>query len=315
MDKFIKTCRSAPRITSMAEFFKQTAAGVNNAPCRAITADTRMFTSSSQTEFSKLLLRNSGAFVKHYFASIPYSLEEECRLGTSVLNIAKRYPAPLNVYCLGMAEGAMARTISQLSNGKINTLTTSPTAANEKTFYENGTSPNAYFICTPFFELPNYLKNNEYEIFSGGFDIIIEDTTFQMYSPDRDSQIGFVKRLLKKDGLFILTEKFRCENREEYEAREEQKDKSYKRRFFNDNQLNIKREVILNKMADYEVTLAEMQKALDNYFTYKAIYWNSGNFYSVVASSSKEKFECFLKLLGKECIPFEYVYQDLPVYL
>lgn len=167
-----------------------------------------MFTNPSQTEFSKLLLRNSGAFVKHYFASIPYSLEEECRLGTTVLNIAKRYPAPLNVYCLGMAEGAMARTISQLSNGKINTLTTSPTAANEKTFYENGTSSNAYFICTPFFELPNYLKNKEYEIFSGGFDIIIEDTTFQMYSPDRDSQIGFVKRLLKKTVYLSLLKSF-----------------------------------------------------------------------------------------------------------
>lgn len=79
--------------------------------------------------------------------------------------------------------------------------------------------------------------------------------------------------------------------------------------------MNIKREVILNKMVGNEVTLAEMQKALDNFFTYKAIYWNSVNFYSVVASLSKEKFEYFLKLLGKECITFEYVYQDLPVYL
>jgi len=90
----------------------------------------------------------------HYFTSIPYSLEEESRLGTTVLNIAKRYLATLNVYFLGMAEGAMARTISQLSNGKINTLTTSPTEANEKTFYENGTSPNAYFI---YHDLPVHL--------------------------------------------------------------------------------------------------------------------------------------------------------------
>ncbi len=208
MEKFIKTCRSAPRVTSMAEFFKQTAAGENNAPYRSITADTRMFTNPSQTEFSKLLLRNSGAFVKHYFASIPYSLEEECRLGTAILNMAKRYSAPFNVYCLGMAEGAMARTISQLSNGKINTLTTSPTAANEKTFYENGTSPNAYFLCKPFFELPKYLTNKEYEIFSGGFDIIIEDTTFQMYSPDRSAQIGFVKRLLKMMGYLSSLKNF-----------------------------------------------------------------------------------------------------------
>lgn len=115
MDEFIKACRTAPRITSMSEFFKQ------NAPCRAIIADTRMFTSTSQTEttiiFSKLLLRNSGVFVKHYFASIPYSLEEECRLGATILTIAKKYNSPLNIFLLGMAEGAMARTISQFSDG------------------------------------------------------------------------------------------------------------------------------------------------------------------------------------------------------
>lgn len=40
----------------------------------------------------------------------------------------------LNTWCLGMAEGAMARTISELSKGNIQTLTTSPTKENEHAF-------------------------------------------------------------------------------------------------------------------------------------------------------------------------------------
>lgn len=315
MDDFIKSCKTAPRITSMADFFKQTASGKENIPCRTPAADTRLFSNDFQIQFSKALLRNSGAFVKHYFSSIPYSLEEECRLGTTILNLARLYPEPFQVYCLGMAEGAMARTISQLSDGKVSTLTTSPTAANEQTFYENGVIPNAYFICTPFFELPQHLNTPEYKHFASGFDIIVEDTTFQMYSPDRASQINFVKRLLKDDGIFIFTEKFRHEDAAEYEARETQKDKSYKRRFFTEEQQNVKRNAVLNTMNSNEVTTSEMAEALAPHFAYKAIYWNSGNFQSIIATNSNEKFQRFLMLLGRECIPFEYVYRELPVFL
>ncbi|MDK6918944.1 hypothetical protein QP269_25240, partial [Escherichia coli] len=84
-----------------------------------------------------------------------------------------------------MAEGAMARTISELSKGNIQTLTTSPTKENEHAFFKYGSSENAYFICTPFFLLEERLKNSNLKQFNQGFDIIIEDTTFQMYSPNR----------------------------------------------------------------------------------------------------------------------------------
>ncbi|HDX8709345.1 TPA: hypothetical protein RQO21_001744 [Klebsiella michiganensis] len=314
MKDFIRSCEAAPRITSMSDFFSQTAAGKRNQPIREPDADQRLFETQKQCQFSKQLLLNSGPFVKHYFSSIPYSLEEECRLGTTIINFAEAYRPPFTVYCLGMAEGAMARTITQLSNGHVTTLTTSPTASNEASFYSNGTIPGAHFVCTPFFRLPRHLLEEKHAVFTDGFDIIIEDTTFQMYSSDRDLQIGFVSQFLKPGGLFIFTEKFSCDA-DEYSARERQKDNSYKRRFFTDSQLDAKRLAVLDTMAGNEVSLSEMKTALDKHFGYKVIYWNSGNFYSIVASSSKPNIERFLSLLGKACIPFEYIYCDLPEYL
>ncbi|MBN3116827.1 hypothetical protein H4F46_18235 [Pectobacterium brasiliense] len=315
MDDFIKSCKKAPRINAMANFFSNTASGENNRPYKDVEPDTRLFCNKEIEHFSQQLINNSGSFVKHYFASIPYSLEEECRLGNAIINFARKNSKKINVYCLGMAEGAMARTISQESGEMITTLTTSPTAANELSFYKNHTPKNAYFICTPFFMVDKKLtEDKKYTVFNDGFDIIIEDTTFQMYSPDRDAQIKFTIKLLKKDGLFIFTEKFKCDE-DEYNAREIQKDMSFKRRFFTETQLDSKRNDVLRVMSTNEVTIEEMKETLDKYFKYKAIYWNSGNFYSIVASSSESKIKQFLSLFSTPCIPSEYVYCDLPKYL
>lgn len=193
MNNFINECISAPRINGMAEFFSSTASGEKHKPFRLVEIDDRLFHSYDYIKFAKHLTKNSGPFVNHYFCSIPYSKEEECRLGTTVIKYAITLNKKLNTWCLGMAEGAMARTISELSKGNIQTLTTSPTKENEHAFFKYGSSENAYFICTPFFLLEERLKNSNLKQFNQGFDIIIEDTTFQMYSPNRSGQINHVK--------------------------------------------------------------------------------------------------------------------------
>ena len=78
-----------------------------------------------------------------------------------------------------------------------------------------------------FFLLEERLKNSNLKQFNQGFDIIIEDTTFQMYSPNRSGQINHVKRPLNNDGIFIFTEKHSSEH-DEYQKREIQKDYSFK---------------------------------------------------------------------------------------
>ncbi|WP_251124721.1 conjugal transfer protein TraD [Escherichia coli] len=115
----------------MEEFFSSTASGEKHKPFRLVEIDERLFHSYDYIKFGKNLTKNSGPFVNHYFCSIPYSKEEECRLGTTVIKYATTLNKKLNAWCLGMAEGAMARTISELSKGNIQTLTTSPTKENE----------------------------------------------------------------------------------------------------------------------------------------------------------------------------------------
>ncbi|HAF4329136.1 hypothetical protein Q5499_25705 [Escherichia coli] len=311
MNDFINECLSAPRINGMEEFFSSTASGEKHKPFRLVEIDERLFHSYDYIKFGKNLTKNSGPFVNHYFCSIPYSKEEECRLGTTVIKYATTLNKKLNAWCLGMAEGAMARTISELSKGNIQTLTTSPTKENEHAFFNYGSSENAYFICTPFFLLEEKLKKSNLNQFNQGFDIIIEDTTFQMYSPNRSGQINHVKRLLNNDGIFIFTEKHSSEH-DEYQKREIQKDYSFKQRYFSKDEINTKKEIVLNTMNLNEVSVDDMISAIKQHFKYASIYWNSGNFYSIAASNSLKHISTFINLLPKAAIPMEYVYEKLP---
>lgn len=88
MNDFINECISAPRINGMEEFFSSTASGEKHKPFRLVEIDERLFHSYDYIKFGKNLTKNSGPFVNHYFCSIPYSKEEECRLGTTVIKYA-----------------------------------------------------------------------------------------------------------------------------------------------------------------------------------------------------------------------------------
>ncbi|MGX9147872.1 hypothetical protein [Mesorhizobium sp. 128a] len=104
-----------------------------------------------------------------------------------------------------------------------------------------------------------------------------EDTTFQMYSPNRREQIGFVRRGLKKDGVFILLEKFKRDHVDEY-LRREMQDCGYKARFFDLDEIKSKNELLLRTMSKNENTLAQISEALAAHFKYGCLTWNSGNF-------------------------------------
>jgi hypothetical protein len=81
--------------------------------------------------------------------------------------------------------------------------------------------------------------------FASGFNIIVEDTTFQMYSPIREEQVGFVVQSLKEDGIFIFVEKFRHADIHEYERRELQKDYGFKARYFSSSEVVAKEKDVI----------------------------------------------------------------------
>ncbi len=136
--------------------------------------------------------------------------------------------------------------------------------------------------------------------------------TFQMYSPNRQQQIAFVRRNPKAKGLMIFLEKFRSQDDEEYRRRELQKDHGFKILYFSEAEINRKKTNVLDAMNLNEVTLDEMRSVLREVFSYAYTIWNSGNFYSIAASNSLRNLDLFVSCLGPAAIPSESTYGEVP---
>ncbi|NTF63371.1 class I SAM-dependent methyltransferase [Agrobacterium rhizogenes] len=312
---FFQECEGAPRLNELSSFFAATAAGRAGRPIREPQVDKRLLKGDDLLDsFVSLHERRRGPFDQHYHSSIPYRLEEECRLGYAILKYSEGLAGALNLYSLGTAEGTMARTISELADGRIESLSCSPNIENQQSFLAYGNPPHASFFLGPFHHLTQALRHSRQDLikFSSGFDIIFEDTTFQMYSPNRLDQIGFVSQHLKEDGLLLLVEKFQNPDIQEYQRREDQKDHGFKARYFSHADIVAKEAAVLTIMNQNEVTLADMGAAVKPYFRHCYITWNSGNFYSLVASNSLPNIERFISGLIEPAIPGEYVYGPLP---
>lgn len=232
----------------------------------------------------------------------------------ALLRYAQLSFTDISLYSLGTAEGTMARTLSELGRGRIQSLSCSPNVENHGSFMAYGQPPHAHFFHGPFHRLTkDYLRSEKkLEQFSRGFDFILEDTTFQMYSPNRSRQIEFVAGHLKDDGILLFLEKFRAVDPNDYEGRESQKDYGFKTRYFRVEEIQRKSETVLSTMHGCEVTLSEMANAIYAHFRYCVITWNSGNFYGLAASNSKENLRRYLSLMVHPAIPAEYVYEPEP---
>src|SRR5437667_180801 len=135
LDDFIAECDHGPRINELTNFFAATAAGKSGMPIRKPEADRRLLPSDELlSNLVSLHAARQGFFDQHYHGSIPYRLEEECRMAYALLKYAQQRSAPLSLYSLGTAEGTMARTLSELSSGQICTLSCSPNPENYKCF-------------------------------------------------------------------------------------------------------------------------------------------------------------------------------------
>ncbi|NEI73970.1 class I SAM-dependent methyltransferase [Rhizobium lusitanum] len=320
-EDFMRECESAPRLNEMSAFFSATAGGMSGVPQKVPVADPRLLERDPDLiRFAAVHRELWGKFDPHYFGSIPYRLEEEVRLGVALLEYGRErgsLEAPVGYYILGAAEGTLARTLASMAAGSIRTLSCSPTKENEESFFFHGRPEFASFFLGPFHKLaPSFLMADPIlKPLSKKFDVIFEDTTFQMYSPNREAQIGFVKSFLKPGGLLLFVEKFRQTDALEYVRRELQKDYGYKVRFFSPDEIAQKNAVILNRMNLNEVTLSEMGEAIGRHFQYACITWNSGNFYAVAASDDADNLADLVGRMCEPCIPEEYVYEGLPLSL
>ncbi|MEI9405689.1 class I SAM-dependent methyltransferase [Mesorhizobium sp. Cs1330R2N1] len=312
LDDFLAECDRAPRINELAGFFAATAAGKTGVPVRKPVADNRLLPRDKLLrDLVSLHAARQGFFDQHYHGSIPYRLEEECRMAYAVLKYARDRDRPLSLYSLGTAEGTMARTLSELSEGQIRTLSCSPNPENYECYMAYGEPPHADFFIGPFHRLTKDVLASTPRLadFSSGFDMILEDTTFQMYSPNRPDQVEFVSQHLKQDGIFVFVEKFRAIDETDYRLREYQKDFGFKARYFPPEEIEKKKAAVLNTMFGNEVTVADMGEAIHKHFSHCALTWNSGNFYCLAASNSQENLNRYVSQMASPAIPHEYVYE------
>lgn len=96
LDDFLTECDNAPRINELAGFFAATAAGKNGVPLRKPVADNRLLKQDDLLrDLVSLHAARQGFFDRHYHGSIPYRLEEECRMSAGAASWAKRDEACL----------------------------------------------------------------------------------------------------------------------------------------------------------------------------------------------------------------------------
>lgn len=318
--ELLQRWHNAPRLNDFAAFFERTAAGQGGAPDLAepiIDLGLLDFDLEARV-FADTHRRLWGPFDLHYFASIPYRLEEECRLGPALLRTAlgtwAQTARPASIYTLGTGTGCLARTLALFGAGRLEALCCSPTASNEQAFLAYRASDHAYFHHGPFFELDadRYATDPELRRFAGGFDILFEDTTFQMYDTDRIRQLEFVYPRIRPGGLLVQVQKLAHPDPEHYQARERQKDDLFKSRYFSPTLISDKKEEVLGTMSDMQVDKDTTIAALKCFFRYSVATWNSGNFYTIVSSNSRAAIVEFISLLLKPAIPPAFCHTELP---
>lgn len=321
-DRHIANWKKGARLTDLSDEFEKLASGMTGVPAvDEVLPDFQLSdTDADILQFYRAYRKYSGKFNLHFLTSVPYILEEECRLGSALLryllNLNKFKKRKVSLQTIGNAEGVIARTITKLGNGRISTLTNSPTVANMHEFHAKCVE-DCFFHLGPFFEITNTrLKNSKtLKHFSNGFDVIYEDTAFQMYDTNREEQVAFAVQNLKRDGLFICLEKCLHEDVDEYLKRENQKNLKFKTRFYSRPQLKEKEEKIIKTMQCGQVTISRLNNAIKESLTHTKLIWNSCNFYIIAASNDLGKLESFMTLLGTPCIQSEFEYEDIPATL
>ncbi|OLP59639.1 hypothetical protein BJF93_11220 [Xaviernesmea oryzae] len=316
----IERWKRAPRLNAFAAFFEEAASGRTGRPdLGEVMPDINML--GADIECLTFLDSQSRLWVpfdSHYFASIPFRLEEEARLGTAILAYCEHVWAhekrPALFYTLGAGPGRLARTLARIGDGRIRSLNCSPTSANRLSFEANRGSEHAHFFLGPFFMLDEarYATDESLRSFRGGFDILMEDTTFQMYGTDREAQLAFIAPRIRADGLLIQVQKMAHRDRLVYDCRERQKDDQFKSRYFSRGQIDAKKREILETMRSCEVDLETSISALASFFRFSAVTWNSGNFYTILSSHSIDALSGLLQFMFQPAIPESFCYEKLP---
>src|SRR5687768_3790012 len=95
--------KRAPRLQNLDQTFEEIGAGDVGKPENPVISNTTLLANDKEAlAFARTLELISGNFDQHYVASIPYSREEEARLGAALLRysriVATHEQRPANLY-------------------------------------------------------------------------------------------------------------------------------------------------------------------------------------------------------------------------
>ena len=142
-----------PRLTTLMGHFEDIASKKNQIPIAEVLPMQEFLQSEDNRDYYQVFKKNCGPFFRHAMASIPYVLEEHCRVSIAINRYArnkingsdKRIDEPLKFYEFSAADGTNARTLGEFSNGLVKTLSDTPNQANYEAF-ESLLSHNHSFI-------------------------------------------------------------------------------------------------------------------------------------------------------------------------
>jgi SAM-dependent methyltransferase/ribosomal protein S18 acetylase RimI-like enzyme len=257
-----------------------------------------------QGRFVREYDKHTGNFDAHIAASIPGFKDVQIRTGDAIVS---QYPEG-RVLDVGASEGSWTKTISALSQGKIETVALDPNPDMARFFNEKSNVPGATYSTDAFHQgFEDGGQTVKAFATDKPFDVIHESMVFQFISPEREAQLAEAKRLLKPGGVFLTEEKVLMPP-EVWKANELLKDKEYKNQYFSDDALKQKQAVVKFQqdpneakavgMVDNMVAADKFEQLLKSQFKHVTQYWDSGNFKGYAASDDAGALKKLVGFIG-----------------
>ena len=239
----------------------------------------------------------NGKFDEHIATSIPAFRDVQIKVISAILSLTKGKSALM--YDIGGSEGGFAKTVTSMSNGKVKTINLD--ANNDMQNAHNATPvKGSEFVREAFGEGFDY-DGVRYErhVPKKKADVVHESMTFQFIDEKRSDKLDeLVANYLKPDGLFITEEKVHPKTKEQWDANEKVKDEQFKTQYYDESQIDKKREEVLTGMKKNQTTYERYRNELLKRFDYVEEYWDGGNFKGIVASNDKAKVDAFIASVG-----------------
>lgn len=268
------------------------------------------------SEFADKFERFSGNFDRHIMGSIPGYREMQQAVAYSISEMMKGQVAATggaDMLRIGASEGSTVKAIVENAGTGARGVAMDPNMEMMNTFYDKPQVPGVEFSPTAFGDISEagnllWTEDDGFEVrvYDPGerrFDVVVEQMVFQFISNTRNAQVASAKKLMKPDGLFYTAEKFGGPAAQ-YRANEAKKDE-FKARHFTAEELEAKRQEVLQTggdavegMTDLQVSVDEMETILAKNFKHVVQVWDSGNFKGYAASDNPDTVQEFLQNLA-----------------